>query len=125
MCERVRRWSRGKRWRRVSLHTSTTCSITRIHTTFALNPGPLHIKPHPSTLIHLSTHVRLFSSSHPFFSSLFLLLLYPSCLPSLGPKLRCSICIYHQPIVIVNYNYYKRLHEIIINSDKMSEKKKP
>lgn len=56
------------------------------------------------------------SNSRPFSPPL------PFLLPEY-PRLRCSICIYHQSIVIVNYNYYKRLHEII-NSDKISEKKR-
>lgn len=64
----------------------------------------LSILPFPSSIVHSFP----FSSHAP-----------PPFSPR--PKLRWSICIYHEPIVIVNYNYYKRLHEII-NSDKMSEK---
>lgn len=84
-----------------------------------LSFDPLHVKSHPlNPFIHICATVFLQSSILSPFPSIL------PFLPTLGPKLRCSICIYHQPIVIVNYNYYKRLHEIIINSDKMSEKKK-
>lgn len=77
----------------------------RVDSTFFFH----HANPFPS---RHKTNDNLYPSTRPPNSS--------SIFPR--PKLRYSICIYHQTIVIVNYNYYyKRLHEII-NSDKMSEK---
>lgn len=97
----------------------STSSVTWIHVIFFFIVLLLFFSLYKKPLS--STFSRLFSSNHPFSLSLSSFL--PSILPfPPRPKLRCSICIYHQSIVIVNYNYYKRLHEII-NSDKMSEKK--
>lgn len=117
MCVRWR--SREERRRYVSSFHYNEFGHANSHDLSFIVLVPLFIRKaiaiHPATYSSPTIPHPFFPPSlpfSPFYSTLFL--------PQ--PKLRCSICIYHQPIVIVNYNYYKRLHEII-NSDKMSEKK--